>query len=115
MIQIKTDDEIALMREAGLVVAGALRAVRAEVQAGVTTKDLDEVAEGYIRQHGATPSFLGYHGFPGSICASVNEEVVHGIPLPTRRLRDGDVISIDCGAIVDGYHGDAAVTVPIGA
>jgi len=61
------------------------------------------------------PSFLGYHGFPGSICASVNEEVVHGIPLPTRRLRDGDVISIDCGAIVDGYHGDAAVTVPIGA
>lgn len=113
-IQIKSDDEIALMRRAGLVVAGALQAVRAEVRAGVTTKDLDDIAEGVIRDRGATPSFLGYHGFPGSICTSVNDEVVHGIPLPTRRLRDGDLLSIDCGAIVEGYHGDAAITVPVG-
>ncbi len=114
MIQLKTADEIALMRRAGLVVAGALRAVRGEIRAGVSTQDLDDVAERYIRGQGATPSFLGYHGFPASICASVNEEIVHGIPLPTRRLREGDVISIDCGAIVDGYHGDAAITVPVG-
>lgn len=115
MIQIKTDDEIALMRQAGLVVAGALQAVCREVRAGVSTKDLDEVAERHIRAAGAVASFLGYHGFPASICASVNAEVVHGIPSPDRRLRDGDVISIDCGAIVEGYHGDAAVTVPVGA
>ncbi len=114
MIQIKTDDEIALMRQAGLVVAGALQAVRREVRAGVTTRDLDDIAERHIRGQGATPSFLGYHGFPASICASVNEQVVHGIPRADKRLRDGDVISIDCGAIVDGYHGDAAITVPIG-
>ncbi len=114
MIQIKSDDEIALMRRAGLVVAGALRAVTAEVRPGVTTKDLDDVAERHIRAAGATPSFLGYHGFPASICASVNDEVVHGIPRPGRRLCAGEVISIDCGAIVDGYHGDAAVTVPVG-
>jgi methionyl aminopeptidase len=114
LIQIKSDDEIALMRQAGLVVAGALQAVRAEVGIGVTTKDLDDVAERYIRGQGALPSFLDYHGFPASICASVNEEVVHGIPHPRRRLHDGDVISIDCGAIVEGYHGDAAVTVPVG-
>lgn len=113
-IQIKSDNQIALMRQAGLVVAGALRAVRAEVGAGVSTKDLDDVAERYIRGQGATPSFLGYHGFPASICASVNEEVVHGIPLSSRGLRDGDVVSIDCGAIVEGYHGDAAITVPVG-
>lgn len=114
MIQIKTVDEIALMREAGLVVAGALRAVSAAVEVGVSTKALDDIAEGYIRSRGAAPSFLGYHGFPASICASVNEEVVHGIPSSSRRLREGDVISIDCGAIVDGFHGDAAVTVPVG-
>jgi len=113
-IQIKSDNQIALMRQAGLVVAGALRAVRAEVGAGASTKDLDDVAERYIRGQGATPSFLGYHGFPASICASVNEEVVHGIPLSSRGLRDGDVVSIDCGAIVEGYHGDAAITVPVG-
>lgn len=115
MIQIKTEDEIALMRAAGLVVAGALRVLRESVAPGVTTKELDDVAERFIRGQGATPSFKGYRGFPASICTSVNEEVVHGIPRRSKRLREGDIISIDCGAIVEGLHGDAAITVPVGA
>ncbi len=79
----------------------------------MTTAELDAVAEDAIRTAGATPSFLGYQGFPGSICASVNDEVVHGIP-GARELREGDLVSLDCGAIVDGWHGDAAITVPVG-
>lgn len=113
MIQIKTDAEIALMRAAGLVVGRTLETVRAAVAPGVTTAELDAVAETSIRQAGAVPSFKGYHGFPASICASVNEEIVHGIPGP-KILRDGDIVSIDCGAIVEGYHGDAAITVAVG-
>jgi methionyl aminopeptidase len=113
VIQIKTAAEIAVMRAAGLVVARTLEAVRAAVAPGVTTAELDAIAEDSIRQAGAVPSFKGYHGFPASICASVNEEIVHGIPGP-KILRDGDIVSIDCGAIVDGYHGDAAVTVAVG-
>jgi methionyl aminopeptidase len=120
MIQIKTDAEIALMREAGLVVGRTLAALTAAVAPGVTTKDLDDLAETRIRAAGATPSFKGYRPhpsmppFPASICASVNDEVVHGIPGP-RELAEGDVISIDCGAILEGWHGDAAVTVAVGA
>jgi methionyl aminopeptidase len=114
VIQIKTSAEIAVMRAAGLVVARTLEAVRAAVAPGITTAELDAIAEDSIRQAGAIPSFKGYHGFPASICASVNEEIVHGIPGP-KILRDGDIVSIDCGAIVDGYHGDAAVTVAVGA
>jgi len=114
MIQIKTPEEIALMREAGLVVARTLAALRDAVASGVTTADLDGLAEESIRSEGAVPSFLGYRGFPASICASVNEEIVHGIPKRTKRLRDGDIISLDCGAIVDGWHGDSAITVPVG-
>lgn len=114
MIQIKSEAEVELMRVAGLVVAGALAAVRAAVAPGVTTAELDLVAQTYIGDHGATPSFLGYHGFPATICASVNDQVVHGIPSFERVLTDGDIVSIDCGAIVDGYHGDAAITVPVG-
>jgi methionyl aminopeptidase len=113
MIQIKTPHEIELMRGAGLVVAGAIAAVRAAVRPGVTTGELDAIAEDNIRGSGATPSFKGYHGFPGSICTSVDDEVVHGIP-GGRVLADGDIVSIDCGAIVDGWHGDAAITVPVG-
>lgn len=119
MIQIKTDAEVALMREAGLVVARTLEALRAAAVPGVTTGDLDELAETCIREAGAVPSFKGYQphpavpAFPGSICASVNEEIVHGIPGP-RALREGDVISIDCGAILDGWHGDAATTIAVG-
>src|SRR3954466_16013538 len=114
MIQVKTPQEIELMRAAGLVVAGAIKAVRAAVRPGVTTGELDAIAEDYIRGKGAVPSFLGYHGFTGSICASINEEIVHGIPSGTRALAEGDNISIDCGAIYKGWHGDSAVTVTVG-
>jgi methionyl aminopeptidase len=114
MIQIKTAHEIELMRAAGLVVAGALAAVRAEVRPGVTTGELDAVAEDHIRTAGAIPSFLGYRGFTGSICASINDEIVHGIPDGTRVLAAGDNISIDCGAVLAGWHGDSAVTVTVG-
>ena len=113
MIQIKSEAEIATMREAGLVVGRTLEKLRAAVAPGVTTADLDALAEAEIRGDGAIPSFKGYHGFPATICTSVNEEIVHGIP-GSRTLVEGDIISIDCGAIVDGYHGDAAITVPVG-
>ncbi len=95
------------MRRAGLVVADALDAVREALRPGVTTADLDAVAERVIRGAGATPSFLGYYGYPATLCVSVNDEVVHGIP-GVRVLEPGDVVSVDCGAIVDGWHGDAA-------
>jgi len=113
VIHRKTPGEIALMREAGLVVAAALRATRDALEPGLTTRDLDAVAERVIREAGATPSFLGYHGYPATLCVSVNDEVVHGIP-GDRVIADGDVVSIDCGAIVGGFHGDAAVTVCVG-
>jgi methionyl aminopeptidase len=113
-IEHKTPAQIDQMRAAGLVVAAALAATRAAVAPGVSTAALDALAEQVIRQAGAVPSFKGYFGFPASICASVNEQVVHAIPGPGTVLRDGDVISIDCGAVLDGWHGDAAVTVPVG-
>jgi methionyl aminopeptidase len=113
-IEYKTPEQIDKMRAAGLVVAAALAAAREAVTDGVSTADLDAVAEKVIRDAGAVPSFKGYRGFPASICSSVNDEVVHAIPSPASVLRDGDVISIDCGAIVDGWHGDAAITVPVG-
>jgi methionyl aminopeptidase len=113
MIQIKTDAEIDKMREAGLVVGRTLEVLRSAVAPGVRTRDLDAIADEQIRSVGATPSFYGYHGFPATICTSVNEEIVHGIP-GDRMLKEGDVISIDCGAIVEGWHGDAAITVPVG-
>ena len=116
MVEIKSPEQIAKMREAGLVVAEALKACREAVAPGVTTKDLDEIAAKVIRDHGAKSSFLGYGmpPYPATICASVNDVVVHGIP-GDRVLCEGDVISIDCGAIVDGWHGDAAITVPVGS
>ncbi len=113
-LEIKTPDQISGMRRAGLVVGQTLELLRSSVRAGLSTGELDAIAEDKIRSSGATPSFKGYHGFPGSICASVNDEVVHGIP-GDRVLADGDVVSIDCGAIVDGWHGDAATTVAVGA
>ena len=113
-IEIKTPGQLAVMREAGLVVARTLAVAAAAVRPGVSTAELDVLAEHEIRTAGATPSFKGYHGYPATICTSVNEEIVHGIPSPSRRLRDGDIISIDCGAIVRGWHGDAAVTVGVG-
>jgi methionyl aminopeptidase len=96
------------------VVARTLRILAAAVRPGVTTAELDAIAEAEIRGAGATPSFKGYHGYPATICTSVNEEIVHGIPSPRRSLADGDIISIDCGAIVGGWHGDAALTVGVG-
>jgi methionyl aminopeptidase len=113
-IEYKTPEQIERMRAAGLVVAAALAAARAAVAPGVSTAELDAVAERVIREAGAVPSFKGYFGFPASICASVNQQVVHAIPGPDAVLADGDVISIDCGAVLDGWHGDAAVTVPVG-
>jgi methionyl aminopeptidase len=113
-VQIKTLAQLDRMREAGLVAARALRAAVRAAEPGVSTADLDAIAEREIRAAGAVPSFKGYHGFPGTICASVNDEIVHGIPSPDRRLAAGDLISIDCGAIAAGWHGDAAVTVGVG-
>ena len=101
------------MRRAGLVVGQTLELVREVVAVGMSTRELNAIAERHIRQAGAEPSFLGYHGFPGSLCVSVYDEIVHGIP-GDRVLQDGDVVSVDCGAIVDGWHGDAAVTVVVG-
>ena len=112
-LEVKDPDQVRLMRRAGLVVGETLELLRAEVRPGTTTAELDAIAEDSIRSRGATPSFKGYHGFPASICASVNDEVVHGIP-GERVLAEGDVISIDCGAIVEGWHGDAATTVAVG-
>jgi len=109
-IQIKTAGQVVAMRRAGLVVAAMHEAVRAAVRPGVTTAELDEVAARVIAEHGATSSFLGYHGYPAVLCVSVNDEIVHGIPGP-RVLQPGDVVSVDAGAIVDGWHGDAAFTV----
>jgi methionyl aminopeptidase len=114
MIQIKTPHEIELMRASGLVTAGALAAVRAAVRPGVSTGELDRIAEDHIRSRGAVPNFLGYHGFTGTICASINDEIVHGIPRPDRVLAAGDNISIDCGAILEGWHSDSAITVTVG-
>ncbi|MDQ4039665.1 MAG: type I methionyl aminopeptidase [Actinomycetota bacterium] len=114
MIQIKTAEEIALMRSAGLIVADALAAMRAAVAPGVSTGQLDAIAEKVIRGAGAVPSFLGYRGFPKTVCASVNDEIVHGIPNNRRILEEGDVISLDCGAIYHGYHGDSAISVAVG-
>jgi methionyl aminopeptidase len=114
-IEIKSPDQLEVMRAAGLVVARTLRTLAEAIAPGVTTAELDGLAEDEILAAGATPSFKGYYGYPATICASVNEEIVHGIPSAERRLRAGDIISIDCGAIVDGWHGDAAVTIGVGA
>jgi methionyl aminopeptidase len=108
-IEYKTPDEVRTMRRAGLVVADALATVRERMRPGLTTSDLDAMAAEVIAGAGATPSFLGYDGYPATLCVSVNDEVVHGIP-GARVLSPGDIVSIDCGAIVDGWHGDAAMT-----
>ena len=114
MVTIKSKSELEKMKMAGAVTFGALRAVKAAIRPGVTTLELDRVAEEYIRAKGCTPSFLGYGGFPGSVCASVNNEIIHGIPAK-RELKDGDIISIDVGACYQGYHGDACRTFGVGS
>jgi methionyl aminopeptidase len=111
----KSVEELAKMREAGRIVAGTIDAVVEAVEPGRSTLDLDRVAERYIRERGAIPSFKGYRGtYPASICASIDDEIVHGIPSGTRRLREGMILSLDFGAIWEGFHGDAAVTVFVG-
>ena len=113
-LPVKTTEQLHAMRAAGLVVGRCLQMVREHTAAGVTTGRLDDLAHTFIRDAGASPSFLGYQGFPATLCISVNDEVVHGIP-GERVLLDGDLVSVDCGAIVDGWHGDAAITFPVGA
>lgn len=113
MIILKSDREIAYLREAGRIVAETLDLLKKSAHAGMTTKDLDTIAEEYIRSCGALPAFKGYQGFPATLCTSVNEEVVHGIP-GLRKLKNGDNVSIDCGAIINGYNGDSAITITIG-
>ena len=113
-VEIKSAREIKIMREASRIVATVLREVMAMVEPGQTTGDLDAFAEKRIREMGATPSFKGYHGFPASICASINNEVVHGIPSAKRVIRSGDLLKVDTGAYFDGYHGDSCVTVCVG-
>jgi len=114
MITLKSGRELALMREAGRIVAQVLAQIRETVAPGVTTDELEAIADEIIvRKHKAVPSFKGYRGFPGMICASVNEEIVHGIPGP-RELNEGDIVSVDVGVIHMGFHGDAALTVAVG-
>ena len=112
-IEIKSPEQFACMRQAGLVVARTLASVRDQATAGMTTADIDDIARAELQNAGARSSFLGYHGFPATICVSINEEVVHGIPGDTV-MREGDLVSVDFGAIVDGWHGDAAISFGIG-
>lgn len=114
MIIRKSTEELAKMRRAGRITAGTIEAVLAAVAPGKTTADLDAVAEGYILAQGATPSFKGYKGFPATICVSINDEIVHGIPASKRVLKEGDLVSLDFGAIWEGFHADSAVTVFVG-
>jgi methionyl aminopeptidase len=114
VIVTKSPAELELMREAGRITAVALRLVGEAVRPGVTTRELDEIAEEYIRSEGAGPAFKGYHGFPATLCTSPNDQVVHGIP-GRAVLSEGDILSVDCGAIIDGYYGDSAVTFAVGA
>ncbi|HWR38571.1 MAG TPA: type I methionyl aminopeptidase [Patescibacteria group bacterium] len=113
MIILKSQREINYLRDAGQIVAGALAEVKKAVKPDITTMEIDRIAEQYIKRKGAIPAFKGYGGFPGNVCTSVNEQVVHGIPGP-RKLKNGDNISIDIGALINGYVGDAAITVPVG-
>ncbi|MDP8962392.1 MAG: type I methionyl aminopeptidase [Cyanobacteriota bacterium] len=113
-IEIKSEREIEIMRQAAKIVATVLKEISERVEPGMTTADLDAYAEKRIREMGATPSFKGYHGFPGSICSSINNEIVHGIPSPKKVIRVGDVLKVDTGAYYDGFHGDSCITIAVG-
>lgn len=113
-MELKTLQELEVMRRAGKIVGRLLKLMEKETRAGVTTRALDKIAEDFVRSNGAEPAFKGYHGFPSTICVSVNEEVVHGIPGP-RVLKDGDIVGVDVGVILDGYYSDAARTFAVGA
>ncbi|MDR1332031.1 MAG: type I methionyl aminopeptidase [Tannerella sp.] len=114
MIYLKTDEEIVLMREANQLVGKTLGELAKHIRPGITTLYLDGIADTFIRDHGAKPAFLGYGGFPKSICTSINEQVVHGIPSPDTVLKDGDIISVDCGTLLNGFVGDSAFTFCVG-
>ncbi len=114
MIFLKTDEEIELLRISNQIVAKTLAEIAKIIAPGVSTGQLDKVAETFIRDHGAVPGFLGYNGFPKSICTSVNEQVVHGIPSKDVILEEGDIVSVDCGAYINSFHGDCAYTFPVG-
>jgi methionyl aminopeptidase len=114
MVVCKSAAELEKMHRSGLIVWGALEKMRSMVQPGVSTKDLDKFAESYTVEHNARPAFKGYRGYPGSVCTSINQEVVHGIPSASRKLREGDILSMDFGVELDGYFADAALTVPVG-
>jgi len=114
MIYLKTEDEISLLQESGQIVAKALGEVARHIHPGIPTKFLDSVAEETIRSYGAIPSFLNYNGFPSSLCISINEVVVHGFPSEKVFLREGDIVSVDCGALKNGFHGDSAYTFRVG-
>jgi methionyl aminopeptidase len=115
MVTLKSPKEIELMARAGSIVAATLELVRKQVRPGISTEDLDAAAERFIRGHpGATPSFKGLYGFPKSLCVSINEEIVHGIPSAKRLLREGSIVSVDVGVHLEGFHADAAITVPVG-
>lgn len=114
MIICRSAAELETMHRAGLIVWGALTELRQKVQPGVTTEELDELAEEYARKHKARPAFKNYHGYPKSLCTSINNEVVHGIPSAKRAVKEGDILSMDFGVEFDGYYGDAALTIPVG-
>jgi methionyl aminopeptidase len=114
-VAIKSNDEIAIMRQSAAIVATVLKEISERVEPGMTTADLDAYAEQRIRDMGATPSFKGYYGFPGSICACINDEVVHGIPNRKKVIRDGDVLKVDTGAYFEGFHGDSCITIAVGS
>lgn len=114
MILLKSPREVQHMREAGRILAGVKDLLRAMVRPGITTKDIDAEVEGFIVSRGARSAFKGYRGFPATVCTSINEEVVHGIPSPKRKLREGDIIGLDLGCVVGGYYADCAVTLPVG-
>ncbi len=113
-IQIKTLAQLKIMRRAGLLVGQTLELLRESIKSGMTTDALDAIAAANIKRGGGTSNFKGYHGFPATICVSINDEIVHGIPGP-RTINDGDIVSIDCGAIIEGWHGDAAISVGVGS
>jgi len=113
MIYLKSPQEIEKIRKSSRLVARALKYLKAFIREGITTEELDRLAEEYIKRHGGIPAFKGYRGYPRSLCVSVNEEVVHGIP-GKRKLKEGDIVSLDLGVLMDGYYGDAAITVPVG-
>ena len=114
MIQLKNPLQIKEMKEAGRITGEALLVARENIREGISTYELDKIIRNHIEKSGAKPSFLGYHGFPGSACISINDEVIHGIPSKKRFLREGDIVKIDVGAFYKGYHGDAARTIPVG-